>query len=250
MAELNSLSTLLGDANLLAYYRFEGNSNDYKNTYNGTDTNITYGAGTGKYTQGAAFASASSSKIVCGGQIPIGGTDFTIAFWVNPTDANPASAQNITANHNTTGTAQYILYRDTTKKIGLNGIGKGILETASAIDAATWTHIAFTLSGTTCTVYVNGSANNTGTVNQLATTTNYTYIGCRQYSGFEQYFNGKLDDMCFFSRALSSTEVGYLNGAGPSGLANLKTWNGLAQASVKTLNGLAIASVKSWNGLT
>lgn len=30
---------------------------------------------------------------------------------------------------------------------------------------------------------------------------------------------------------------------------NIKTINGLAQASVKTINGLAIASVKSWNGL-
>lgn len=34
-----------------------------------------------------------------------------------------------------------------------------------------------------------------------------------------------------------------------SGLANLKTWNGVAKANIKTINGVAIASVKTYNGV-
>lgn len=41
--------------------------------------------------------------------------------------------------------------------------------------------------------------------------------------------------------------IDYTSGGGSS---NIKTWNGLADASTKTWNGLARASVKTWNGLS
>lgn len=50
---------------IIAYYRFDGNSNDASgNGYNGTDTNISYSQANGKIGQGAGFASGSSSKII------------------------------------------------------------------------------------------------------------------------------------------------------------------------------------------
>ena len=45
-----------------AYYKFQGNSNDEQGSHNGTDTDITYSTGNGRFNQGAGF-NGSTSKI-------------------------------------------------------------------------------------------------------------------------------------------------------------------------------------------
>lgn len=78
MAELNSLPTLLANANLLYYWRYEGNANDEKNARNGTDLNVAYNASYGKYGQGVAFVAASNPYIDVSS---IADGDKTFAFW-------------------------------------------------------------------------------------------------------------------------------------------------------------------------
>ncbi len=52
------------DANLVAYWRMEGNSNDSKGSNNGTDSNITYSNANGRFGQGAAFNGTTSSILL------------------------------------------------------------------------------------------------------------------------------------------------------------------------------------------
>lgn len=57
-------TSLGADANLKGYWRFDGNSNDAKGTYNGTDTAMSYSSAAPKFVQNAVFA-GTPSLLVC-----------------------------------------------------------------------------------------------------------------------------------------------------------------------------------------
>ena len=127
----------------------------------------------------------------------------------------------------------------------------------TTLSTGTWYMLSFTYSNTAGgVVYVNGASDGTFAAgNPLNTNGNQFFIGYQQtYSN--RYFNGAIDEVGVWSRALSSTEIAALYNSG-SGLqypfsssSSIKTINGLANASIKTVNGLAKASMKSFNGLT
>ncbi len=73
-----------------------------------------------------------------------------------------------------------------------------------------WNHIAITLDGNTATLYINGAvaATNTGMTlrpSSLGATTQ-TCLGRSQFSA-DPYFNGAIDDLRIYSRALSPGEI-------------------------------------------
>ncbi|WP_229204600.1 LamG domain-containing protein [Duganella sp. CF458] len=79
-----------------------------------------------------------------------------------------------------------------------------------ALPRASWFHIAVTLSGSLCTVYVNGAAvgSNTGMMLTPAQIghTDQNWIGRSQRDG-EPYFSGSLDDFRIYHGALSASQV-------------------------------------------
>ena len=85
----------------------------------------------------------------------------------------------------------------------------------------TWNHVAATFDGTTLRLYVNGTQ-----INSQAKTFNTTgttwRIARRVVPGGTEYFNGRLDEVRVWDRALSAAEVAQsaarLNPAGLSGL--------------------------------
>jgi hypothetical protein len=86
----------------------------------------------------------------------------------------------------------------------------------------TWSHVAVTLSGTTGTLYLNGtavatSANMTLHPSSLGTT-NQNYIGKSQYP--DPMLNGTVDDFNIYNRALSASEIATLAG-GQAGAGNV-----------------------------
>ena len=76
----------------------------------------------------------------------------------------------------------------------------------SALPANTWTHLAATYDGATLRLYVNGvqvgSKAQTGT---LATSSNPLNIGGDTF--YNQYFDGRIDDIRIYNRALAPTEI-------------------------------------------
>ena len=69
-----------------------------------------------------------------------------------------------------------------------------------------WTHIAFTYDGTTQRLYVNGTQVATkATTGAIQTTNNPLWIGGNQPYG--EYFNGLIDEVRVYSRALSQSEI-------------------------------------------
>jgi chitodextrinase len=76
----------------------------------------------------------------------------------------------------------------------------------SALPAATWTHVATTYDGTTVRLYVGGSL-----VASVAATGNITTsaspLSIGGTAAYGEYFNGRIDDVRIYNRALSATEI-------------------------------------------
>ena len=68
-----------------------------------------------------------------------------------------------------------------------------------------WVHLTGVLSGTTGTTYINGGSVATGTLAKATSGTDILNIGYRPGSGY--YFDGLIDDVRIYSRALSATEI-------------------------------------------
>lgn len=103
---------------------------------------------------------------------------------------------------NSSGTA-----RLSTKVGSSNGVG---INSTSNIDTNLWTHIVGVMeTGNTGRIYVNGVLENTGAIDAPITGTSHHYIGAinASGSGLIKFFNGSIDDVRIYNRALSDADV-------------------------------------------
>ncbi len=140
--------------------------------------------------------------------------NLSIECWINP--KSYGSPDSTILSKGGTGNNYYQQY-----SIGLSGSGLGIyignstnngyfleLVTATSISLNQWTHFVFTLSGTSGVVYINGAQNNTAATSGARTTNTYNVlIGQRGTTGFPLFFNGTIDEVHIYNRALSSSEI-------------------------------------------
>jgi len=76
----------------------------------------------------------------------------------------------------------------------------------NAIPLNTWTHLASTYDGTTLKIYVNGNLSSTKTVSgAVQSNSNPLRIGGNYPYG--QFFEGKIDEVRVYNRALSQGEI-------------------------------------------
>lgn len=207
------LDALFNDANLKDYYRLEANSNDSKGVNNGTDTAITYNAGNGKFGQGAGF-NGSTSKIVLPNLGVGAATARSISAWIKPTGVpsvqNTVFCYGIDAANTICGL-----------HVGVNpgdiywGFGANDYHTGNVVLGDVWQHIAAVydggvLSTSTVHLYLNGvEKTNTklGGQTSAANTSDSLYAIGFDVSDALGSFNGAIDDVAIFNRALTPTEV-------------------------------------------
>lgn len=200
-------------AGLLAFYKLESNSNDSVGTNNGTDTAITYSAGSGKVGNGAVF-DGSSSRIVLA-PIPTLTTNFTVAMWVKPDVVSGARDL-----YNNGSQANFL-------RMGIVGTGIRVAEDniadyplGGALAAGNWYHIAFVKSsdaGSNVKAYINGIATGTtASVGTISTPSGTAYLG-RYAIASSSYFDGSMDEVGMWNRALSAEEVALLYSLGNGG---------------------------------
>lgn len=223
--ELESTS-LRGDANLVGYWKFEGNSTDETaNNNDGTDTGITYGTAYGKMGQGAVTNTNPSGILIpATAWGTIGTGDFAISLWIKPnapaagcypalfvSSKTASPFQGPTAFFdplNVNGLGNCIIFRVT----GSNNV---VISSPSASSLyGIWTHIVFTRASGVCYVYYNNTQ-----VKSFADTTNigaadYFYILSRANSAAQSFSGGANtcsgDDFAIFSRALTAQEISNL----------------------------------------
>lgn len=213
----NSLasSSLNGDASLLAYWRFENNSNDSKGANNGTDTSITYSSGNGKFDLGAGLASGSSSKIVLTASSDLKQTgSFSIGGWFKSTGTSQTLFQCQSSNPYLSG---YYLSLDAAGKVNFSS-GKGTGTTQGTdyqalVSAAAYNdgnfHLAWGVwDGTTLYLYVDLTVTSVAWANGPVYNSPYAQFGALNNTGSNSnYLNGAIDDWAMFSRVLSASEI-------------------------------------------
>lgn len=208
--------------NLVAYYKLDSNSNDSVNSLNGSDTNISYTTA-GIIGNGATFNGSNSRISIADNSLLDITGDLTISCWVKTSSIT----NNMTIVNKGVGGATAVPYEfrfnsdaSTSGRILLLRAGSdyGFASTnARAVTNATMTHLVVTASGTTITFYVNGSSVASSVERAIPATitanSSVTEIGSRNNGLF---FNGLIDEVGIWSRALSSTEVSlvYNGGAG------------------------------------
>lgn len=218
---VNGTSTQTPDVTdgLLSWWKFNGDANSSIGSANGTVLNATLTPGQNNLENGAYYFNGTNARIDFPlSNLPATMTDITISMWIKPIvaadrtifTANPDETSNRLNSH-----LPYVsnaIYWDfgnisTTGRIN----GNGVFDNAWL---NTWGLYTFTSSPSTgMKVYRNGSV-------LLSSTTSSTFsraskvLNVAYYAASGNYWNGSIDDMRIYSRALSQTEIITMYSAG------------------------------------
>ena len=93
------------------------------------------------------------------------------------------------------------------------GVGAGAGSDTIYVQTNQWSTIAFTYDGTTAKFYLNGALVNSVTKTVPFTPNSFDlFIGASGYfSVFPFFFNGKIDEVRIYNKAISTQQIGYLN---------------------------------------
>lgn len=198
--------------NLVAYYTGDNTPNDSKGIYNGTLLNgATYG--TGKINNGFSFDGVNDYISVS----PSLGASFTspsnshsYSFWAYP---NVLSENKTIINNGNAGMGTIVAFGGANIYIFYAGVG-GLYNAGGGFSINTWYHIVITYSGGIFKMYKNGSLFSTSSVITWTDGggTSNTYIG--SYLNGSGLYNGTIDELGAWSRALTATEVTELYNSG------------------------------------
>ena len=210
--ELYSTS-LFNNANLVSYYRFEGNSNDAKGSNNGTATPaVTYSTSTGMFSEGANF-NGSNTRITTPVGMPTSSWNgVTVTAWVYP--ENTSGYSSIAGNRGAYG--DYFILGTHNTNWRWHILSAGIEDIGVSFTPNTWYMITGTWDGSTMRFYVDGAEVwSHAYSDSFGNSPRSLTMGSSDPGGFWEEYNGSLDDLAVFSRALTATEVSNLyNGNG------------------------------------
>jgi hypothetical protein len=201
------------DGGGVALYQLNGNADDVSGNYNGTASNVTYGAG--QFGQAGVFNSSNSSQIEIAATattpVDVSKSNYSISLWVKTTStsserliskyANDDAVAPFTLANNADGTLSFV------ERGGSGGTVTEITTTTLTVNNGNWHHVVVTKSPTATTIYIDNSAfvnNNTHT--QVDGGTTPWRIG-RDNPSSPSYFNGEIDQVRIFNRALRPYEV-------------------------------------------
>ena len=209
---------------LVSWWKGESNATDAKGLYDGTASgNVTYTAS--EVGSGFVFDGATSyitMGAVTGTQLDVGTSDFTIEFWLKTnSDLDTGGVGQFVAGDGGNGIAQgfRVVYRPTDAhqlrfRIA-DATSAQTVDTAAVNDGA-WHHFAFVRMGTSMLAYEDGA--------QVGTATTATTLDLSSASGFvlgsrglDSFYEGGLDEVSFYSRALTATEISAIFAAGSDG---------------------------------
>jgi len=242
---------VLGDSSCIATYRFENNEDDLSGNYDGTGVNVQYAAG--RYGQAADFNGSSSNvELPTGSPFNDSDTIKSISAWVKadttssrvyPFSIGSTTTDNQFFNFGYLGDSNNILV------FMRNGSNSNqAYHSASTTTDTNWHHIVVQTTGSAVEIYLDGESKSvsstyagSGSASSWISYINYTgtvraNIGTN--ASFDpQYSNGKIDQVRFFNKALSASEVTTLYNE--NSLVASYRFEGNANDDTKTYNGTA-----------
>lgn len=141
---------------------------------------------------------------------------FTVSAWINVSGTgerqivanSTGSAPGYQFRVRSTGAVRFILVQD----------GSNFRYSDTSVLSAGWHHVVGVWNGSSLTTYVDGTLSSTtgstGTVTNITSTSN-TFIGTRP--GLTNYFNGSIDEVQIYPRALSIEQIQSLCANGDAG---------------------------------
>ena len=190
-----------GETDLVAYYPFENSADDLSgNGYDGTvNGDVSYASG--KVGQAASFDGDGDYVAVPSVEL---GSEFTVSAWVNlDQDSNWNDAFGAEKR------LSILSYSDghVTVAVG-DGNSWDLVGNSPAGTTApgTWQQWTVTYDGSTARLYVDASEVVAESVTTTVPATTY-HIGGRYQNGTNYQFDGAIDDVRIYSRALSASEV-------------------------------------------
>ena len=219
---------------LVGWWPAESNANDSVSGNNGVGQNIAYAAG----EVGLAFVfngSSASIRVPANSSLDVGlGGGLTMEVWINPLDF---SFQEIGEwNHNGSydphfSGGQIGAHLELNEYRADGSLWGNLIDTsgnAHAFNTAggviatnTWQHVAMTYDKASgvAVLYCNGVAVATANLGTFTPQTSSDFfMGCRPAGPFAGlYFNGKMDEVSVYNRALSAAEIQSVYTAGSAG---------------------------------
>jgi hypothetical protein len=194
------ISTLYGAQ---AYWRFEDNANDSKNSNNLTLSGSPSYT-TGKFGRGLALVRASSQYAYFANSSTFNSTTYSICGWfyLNSKDI----FQELFSKDSGAGANGYSFYIQTDNKLKL--LHEGVAEVSGTATLATgqWYQLCIVYNGTNAQFYINGSTDGSTSAlsNNIASTASQRIGG---WEGAAGTLDGIVDDVAYFNRALTEAEV-------------------------------------------
>lgn len=206
--------------NLVSYWSFDSsNSNDSVASNNGTDTNVSYSAG--KISNAWVGNNTAYSNITNHASLRPAGK-YSLNFWMK---TSTTDSDTIFGSQNYAATLFYGFSALLTGGGGIYfthayGAGNNPLGSAStSLNDNAWHMVTMIYDQAKMYIYVDGSAdaNQVMVVNAAYHANNYIYIGARfldDIGSIDSKYTGAVDEIGFWSRDLSSSEVTQLYNAG------------------------------------
>jgi hypothetical protein len=206
---------------------------DWTNRGNDLTSNNSVLSTTGKVGNARQFVAANSEFLsrASNADLQFGNGDWSLSLWVQPRATGTASQCVIgkdafgarefscfcETNTSTNANRFFVAVFNTTNGLSVNPTEPSDTSNANFID--TWFHVVAVNQGGVVTLYRNGvsRASATRPGGQAFNTTATAFgVGRRSFSGSENHFDGYIDEVAKWSRALSAAEITrlYNNGNG------------------------------------
>jgi len=216
--------------NLVSYWKLDessGNPADSVGGYSATNSNVNYVAG--KINNGASYNGSTSYTEVSSSSGVTFTNKLTISAWVKPASyVHAYTDRGIVSKNGGGGNDESFLLThlgDTSSTvdswggfvvIGGNGNEKWINGTSEPVPG-NWYHVVMTYDGSYQKLYVNGVPEKIVPLSgNIALTPVNMVIGARGLSGStpSRVFNGVIDEVSYWNKALTSSEINYLYNSG------------------------------------
>ncbi|MHC4630103.1 MAG: LamG domain-containing protein [Planctomycetota bacterium] len=135
---------------------------------------------------------------------PSGNSPRSVSFWIN--DVPSTENHYIFFYGKTSINNRFSICRDNRRGEKLKIIAYGNdWDTGYILPTGVWKHVAFTFDGSTVKLYIDGSLVASTTTTYDTILVNKAYIGCHE--DMIAFFEGMLDDLAVFDKALSEGEI-------------------------------------------
>ncbi len=215
---------------LVAHWMFNNNLNDQTvNSNNGTaPSGVIYTTGVDGTANGAIqFGGSRYILVPDNNSLDFGTGNFSYSVWLN---WSASALGNVFDKGNSccspyTGLQVFTDYPSSGNVHGRTNTNANVTTAGGSHGNNTWKHIVYTRNGSTMRIYVNGVLSNTSTqaIDNITNAINL-HIGRNSASAI-QFYNGKMDNLRLYNRALSNAEITDLYNSELSGnIYILSTW--------------------------